>query len=289
MRLARLAAISALCACTRGARFEATACGDGLTVILGACVPFRTADAFCGPAAKAEPGGGCARKLCGPGEALDTEHGLCVPESVVAASLAHGETPDPEDKRVPTCASGALATRGPRPYCVEGTFACARGERFLKSTAGDAGSGTGKCAAVPSCGMGDTFDEVTSTCVAIARGRGNSRLVDVGTFARLAAGTDGGEGANAFCAPVRAAGTGRPRFQIQIDVPDNDVTRASARVVARPPAATAQADAAERSMEDLVQILHFYGGTSLAASVSLEVTCSPPSKSEPTLEVPPEK
>jgi len=289
MRTAALLAVVALGACTRGAppRSDATACGDGLTVALGACVSYRMADAFCGAAAKPEAGA-CVRRACGRGEALDLDHGICIPEVAVDRTLLHGQLAEPDDKREPTCLTGVLTSRKGRLDCAAGPLSCRRGERFVKA---DAGPVAGRCEPLPACGPGELFDEETGIgagggrCDEIVR----HRTIDIGTWARLVLGQDGGEGANAFCAPVRAAGAGIARFQIQITVPDNDVTQASARLVPRPPAATAQADAAERSIEELVRILHFYGGTSLAASLSLDVVCTPAVASEPTLELPPEK
>ena len=287
---ASVVTLVALAACSHGAKGPAAEpCGEGSTVIEGACVPYRLADAFCGPAAKARPGGGCARMTCARGEALDLDHGICLPEAAVVRTMLHGAAAEEGDKREPTCLTGTLTSRRGRLDCAAGARTCGRGERFVPGAA-DAGPLAGSCGPLPPCGPDATFDEATRTrdgCARVAWRRGGERVVDVGTFARLLIGTDGGEGANAFCAPIRAAAPGAPHFQVRLTVPDNDVTRASARVVAKPPAATAQADAAERAMEDIVRILHFYGGTALAASVSLEVTCTGASGSEPTLEVPP--
>lgn len=282
-----LVALAALTACSHGAKGPTPeACGEGSTVIEGACVPDGFADAFCGPAAKARPGGGCARMTCARGEALDLDHGICLPEASVVPTMLHGAPAEEGDTRESTCLTGTLTSRRGRLDCAAGPRTCGRGERFVPGAA-DAGPLAGSCGPLPPCGPDAIFDDATARCTRVAWRRGGERVVDVGTFARLLVGTDGGEGANAFCAPVRAAGPGVPHFQVRLTVPDNDVTQASARVVAKPPAATVQADAAERAMEDIVRILHFYGGTALAASVSLEVTCTGASASEPTLEVPP--
>jgi hypothetical protein len=287
---AAMLALAALGACSHGApgpRSNAAACGDGATVIEGACVPYRTAEAFCGVAATPRAGGGCAQKTCAPGEALDLDHGLCLPEPSVFRTLLHGRPRDEDDTRRPTCRHGRLVSIAGRVSCADGPLACGRGERWREGVDG----GAGRCEALPACGAGRLFDESTSKCTAVVRGRD----VDVGTWARLAIGTDGGEGTNAFCAPVRAAMaapgaalTGsRARFQVRVAVPDNDVTQTSVRLVPRPGTSTAAADAAERSLEQLVQILHFYAGTSLAASASLDVSCNVSTGPEPTLEAPP--
>lgn len=273
------------------------ACGEGLALAFGACVPDRFASDLCGSAAKPRAGGGCVRTACPAGQALDLDHGLCLPESTVLLTLLHGRPQEPDDTRRATCHEGVLTSHGNRLACTSGRLSCARGERFAEASldagadaTADAGVHVGTCEALAPCGVGEMLDEIGGTCTRVVR----SGAVDAGTWARLAIGTDGGEGTNAFCAPVRAAMTGGStatgalpaRFQVRLVLPDNDVTQANARLSAHPGTATAAADAGERSLEQLVQILHFYGGSSLAASVSLDVTCSPTGSPEPTLEVP---
>ncbi|HEY2370781.1 MAG TPA: hypothetical protein VGH87_30510, partial [Polyangiaceae bacterium] len=126
---------------------------------------------------------------------------------------------------------------------------------------------------------GEIFDEATEKCSKVLR----NGVVDVGTWARLAIGADTTEGTNAFCAPIRQTGA-KSRFQIEITVPDNDVTRATARLLPRGAVPANTTDAAEHALEELVETLHFQGKTALAASVSLEVGCSPPPTAPPTLE-----
>ena len=284
---AMTAVLAGLVGCPRAPTSAADACGDGLALALGACVPYRLADSLCGKASK-PAAGTCARTACPPGEALDLDHGLCLPESMVLATLLHGHPLDEGDTRRATCHEGVLTSRAGRLRCMSGPRSCERGEHFVKRA--DGGPEAGTCEPVPACGVGEMFDEAVSKCARLAR----TGAFDVGTWARLALGSDGAEGTNAFCAPVRAAiaatptSTGLPpaRFQIRVTVPDNDVTRATARVTARPGTATAAEDAAERSLDELVQVLHFQGGTSVAASVSLDVICTPGGGPEPTLEPP---
>jgi hypothetical protein len=45
------------------------------------------------------------------------------------------------------------------------------------------------------------------------------------------------------------------------------------------------ADIAHHSLDALVEMLHFYGGSALAAAVTLEVECTPGPTTTPTLEV----
>ena len=263
------------------ARVPGAECGDGAVVLEGACVSYRVADAFCGKTAKPSAGA-CARIVCGPGEALDVEHGFCLPESTVFLAVTHGPAGfEDATQRQAKCAHGWLASRGSIFSCAYGKLSCGRGERWEKEAA-DAGGPpewAGKCVAQPACGVGEIFDETTEKCSKVLR----NGLVDVGTWARLAIGPDTAEGTNAFCAPVRQTGA-KSSFQIEIALPDNDVTRASARLVPKGAVPASATDAAEHALEELVETLHLQGKTALAASVSLEVGCSPPPTAPPTLE-----
>lgn len=199
--------------------------------------------------------------------------------------LSHGTTRRDSDenaqKRRGTCLYGELASRSGELSCAMGPLSCARGERFVKasSDAGPKSELAGKCDALPPCDVGELYDETVSRCMRVVR----NGVVDVGTWARLAIGTDGAEGTNAFCAPVRLTGA-RARFQVQLTVRDNDVTQAAAQLTARPGTQPVASDAAERSIEQLTEILHDYGGSSLAASVSLDVSCTPANPATPTLD-----
>lgn len=262
-------------------------------MVLGACVPFALADAFCGAAAKPTGGGGCARKTCGAHEALDVDHGLCLPEVAAARMLMHDAPRDEDPKRHASCFYGALVSRAGQLACDVGPLACGGGERYAKN-APDAGVDAsadapmadvaGRCEATPTCVAGEIFDEHAARCERVVR-RG---VVDVGTWARLAVGVDGGEGSNALCAPVRATG-GRGAFQIQIDVPDNDVTRATLELTARPGTPPQSADAAVRALERITGTFHFLAGigatSANAASISLDVSCSLPQPGRPTLDL----
>ncbi|HEY2369589.1 MAG TPA: hypothetical protein VGH87_24490 [Polyangiaceae bacterium] len=262
------------------ARAPGAECGEGAVVLEGACVSYRVADAFCGKTAK-PAGGACARTACGPGEALDVEHGFCLPESTVFLGVNHAPPAFDEAKRRATCAHGWLASRGVMFTCAFGKLSCGRGERWAKDASADAGpkEWAGKCVAQAPCGVGEIFDEATEKCSKILR----NGVVDVGSWARLVIGPDTAEGTNAFCAPVRL--TGAPsRFQIDITLPDNDVTRASARLVPKGAVAANATDVAEHTLEELVETLHFQGKTAMAASVSLEVACTPPPTAPPALE-----
>jgi hypothetical protein len=275
-----LFAVLVLAGCP-SSRVPGAECGEGAVVLQGACISWRVADTFCGKTAK-PAAGACARIACGPGEALDVEHGFCLPESTVFLAVNHGPAGlDETTKRRATCAHGWLASHGSTFTCAYGKLSCGRGERWVKDTAADAGppEWAGKCVSDPPCGVGEIFDEGTEKCSKVLR----NGVVDVGSWARLAIGPDTSEGTNAFCAPIRLTGA-NSRFQIEITVPDNDVTRATARLLPRGAIPANTVDAAEHSLEELVETLHFQGKTALAASVSLEVGCSPPPTAPPTLE-----
>jgi hypothetical protein len=256
---------------------------------VGACVPYKLADAFCGHAATPLPGGGCARKKCELGEALDMDHGLCVPEATTRATLAPRSIGDQEeDMRYARCLFGALVSHGTSTVlsCALGPLSCGRGEHFVHEAQSDAGPSpsSGTCEHAPACGAGEIFDELTSTCARVVHASQGTVIVDVGGWARLAIGNDGAEGTNAFCTPVRASAA-QGRFQIELAFPNNDVTQASGRLTPRPGTLPNASDAAERSLEQLVEALRYYGGTASAASVSLEVSCSPPMAASPSLDV----
>jgi len=280
LTMKRVALLLLLATACPSARDPSAPCGEGAVVVEGACVSYRVADTFCGKTAK--PGAGaCARITCGPGEALDVEHGFCLPESTVFLAVNHGPAGFDATQRRATCAHGWLASRGSSYSCAFGKFSCGRGERWAKDTAADAGPAewAGKCVSQPTCGIGELYDEATEKCSKVVR----DGVVDTGSWARLAIGPDTAEGTNAFCAPIRQTGA-KSRFQIEITVPDNDVTRASARLSPRGPVPANTTDAAEHALEALVETLHFQGKTALSASVSLEVGCTPPPTAPPTLE-----
>src|SRR5882757_888503 len=120
-----------LVACPNAPRTVALECGDGMVVLEGACVSYRVASAFCGKTAK-PANGGCARIACAPGESLDVEHGMCLPESTVYLGVNHAPAGYDETKRRATCAFGALSSRGSTYSCALGKLSCGRGERWVK-------------------------------------------------------------------------------------------------------------------------------------------------------------
>jgi hypothetical protein len=272
--------------CPTGAtpRDGACVCGEGSTVVLGACVGYELADAFCGADARIQPGGACAPRECEAGQALDVESGLCLPTARTLAEMSPGETMEsPTDQRA-RCMFGTLVARGGHPVCLVGELACGRGQVFDRET--DGGPLGGQCSAAKPCGAGELADEISGQCVRLVRAGGSDHVVDVGAWARLALGIDGGEGTRSLCAPVRAVlgeGTAATKFAVRLSFPDNDVTQVSGRIVAQQ-APTVVLDAAARSLDQLLETLRHLGGMATAGAVSLNVSCAPPSVGLPATE-----
>ncbi len=274
-------------ACPSGAHVDGNTkicvCGEGAALVAGACVPFKTADAFCGHVASPQAGA-CLRKHCGVGEALDVDHGFCLPESTTRIALTHAQHEREEETKMhAACTVGAMMHHHGTLSCAVGPLSCGRGEAYVK--AADAGAGdTGTCWPAPTCGAGELYDAPRARCERVVRDGRNRIEVDVGSWARVALGADGAEGSNAFCAPVRATAAAG-RFQIELSFRDNDITQASGRLVSRGGTMPQAGDAAQLSLEQLMEILRFLGGTASAASVSLEVVCTPSVAGIPTLEM----
>ena len=262
------AAGSPLAACPRDARPDASgrcACDPGDVSVLGACVPPPVADAYCGPAARATASGACVFLACGADEAVDVDAG-CVP----LGALLHGGSR--------SCGEGAtLAIEGRRAVCIPADAACPRGTH----AAGIA------CAHPPLCAPG-TLVETGDTCrPVVLRGDGGSRLVDLGGWAALVLGADGGPGSADLCRPLQA----RPaalelgaadrlhlRLRIAISAPGNDVTRVSAAVHVTSPGAphpppAAAATLAETAVATLLEPLRGLGGETTATRVDVELRC----------------
>jgi hypothetical protein len=299
---------SCAAACPREAAVDATgrcACADGDVLALGACVPPPIAAAFCGAAASASPAGcGCAFLSCssrGGGEVLDAITGACVPR----ASLPHGGSIACEAPTMPIVEEGHAACVPPDATCPRG--ATYRGEADAGADAADANSPTraGVCVRPPACPPG-TLNEGT-TCRAIVTAGGHSgRRVDVGAWAALAIGIDGGRGSSWLCQPlaqrpglfaddrgdVRAAGadagasasarTAAPAVVISVSAtfPDEDVSRLHVEVDARSargggaPLAPPAVEAISNAVGTLFELLRGLGGEASAAAVGLKVTCT---------------
>jgi hypothetical protein len=194
--------LSCAAACPRDAVVDAAgrcACVDGDVSMLGACVPPPIAAAFCGPAASVgvadvsrATGGGCVFRSCGASESLDAVTGVCVART----SLPHGGSLACEGAAIPIVEDGRLA-------CVPPDAACPRGTSFRA----DANAGEGAnvnapaCTRPPACPAG-TLGEGSSCRPIVTRGGRTGTRVDVGAWAALALGIDGGSGSPWLCRPL---------------------------------------------------------------------------------------
>jgi hypothetical protein len=113
------------------------------------------------------------------------------------------------------------------------------------------------------------------------------RRIDVGVWTALAIGTDGGLGSNDLCRPLEqeaqvfgAVGAeGGPPIRIRIDLefPDQDLTRSTAEVEVRDAEGDVlhgdPARTVERAVTTMTELLRSLGGEATAASVELDVRC----------------
>jgi len=231
--------------------------------VLGACVPPPVADAYCGRAGRASSRG-CAFVACGPEEAVDLDVG-CVP----IVSLAH--------TGAAACSPGAsLVVAASIPACVPPDVACPRGSRSQGAT----------CARPAQCPPGTlAVRDVCHPVVLRRQGGGGTPIVDVGAWAALALGLDGGLGAADLCRPLQAhpAAFGLDRgetlavdLHVAITVPDEDMTRvlSDVRVTAAHPLPPAAAPVAASAVATLLEALRGLGGESSATRVETLVTCT---------------
>jgi hypothetical protein len=290
-------------ACPRDSVLDSSgrcACADGDVPLLGACVPPPVGEAFCGRAATLAASapnseGGCAYRACAAGQSLDVVTGACLPRASLPTAAA--------------CAAPAVAiVEAGRLGCASAVAACPRGTTPSAASAGAGWAGRSPMCDRPlACPPGSLADGAACRPVVTAGGRGGSR-VDVGAWAALALGIDGGPGSAALCQPLaqrpgafgslplaseRAADGGaadggvvlaaaadrRVRVAIAIRLPDQDVSRLHAEVLprdasGRPLSAVAEA-IVSGSVGTLLEALRGLGGEASAASVELEVTCAP--------------
>jgi len=289
--------VACAAACPRDATVDAAgrcACGDGAIALLGACVPPPVADAYCGKAARPDPrGAGCAFRTCEAGEMLDVVTGSCT----LRASLPHGGATSCPEGAAPV----ALAGHG---SCALPEAVCPRGAR--------PGAGGARCMAPPVCPPG-ALPEGDGCRPVVTSGGRSGRRVDLGAWATLALGIDGGAGAAALCQPLasrpdvfvgdRDTEVASPavRVDIALLVPDEDISRVHAQVHAElldrsspsspssrggagpgdgpisgpPRALNAAAEAlVSETVSSSVELLRGLGGEASSAAVELEVTCA---------------
>jgi hypothetical protein len=250
----------------------------GTLPALGACVPPAIADAYCGAAARATASG-CVPRACPAGEGIDVSTGAC-------GSAAAGPLPS-------VCADGGAAVLSSgHAACVPAAATCPRGTVR-------AGSDAALCARLAACppgslpepaGAGDAGAPACRAVVASGARDGLAR-VDVGAWAAIALGSDGGPGSDDLCSPlslrpdVFALPEGAPAtiaIRIVVLSPDEDLTRVQARVSsalvsegAERPLSTEGAALVERSVATMIEPLRSLGGEASTAALQVDLRCQP--------------
>ncbi len=160
-------------------------------------------------------------------------------------------------------------TEGGGPSCVMREATCPRGT----TRAGDA------CARGLRCPPGTLPAAQTCRPVVVRRG------VDIGSWASLALGVDGGAGSPELCRPlaqnprVFAVRPGAPAsiaIAIALSVPDQDLSRVHFGAYATRdavPVAPAADEAVQAAVRTLVELLRGLGGEGSAAAVDIRVHC----------------
>ena len=191
--------VGAACApaCPRDSAQDAAGrctCVPGTVQVLGACVQPPIADAYCGRAARMTADG-CVFRSCGRSEALDLTSGSCVAQSGLAgfASVL----------RAGACPEGASAVvTGGRLACLDVDTTCPRGTRLSPAPS----AAKPVCLRPAQCPPGTLPDGPAAAPVCrpiVSLGPGGRRLVDIGAWAALVLGVDGGPGTDDLCRPLR--------------------------------------------------------------------------------------
>jgi hypothetical protein len=295
--------VTCAAACPRDAepdRSGRCACIPGDVLVLGACVPPAVGDAYCGPAARAGAQG-CVFRTCASGELLDAVTGLCTPALSVA-----GETAD-SAQAVACGDAGVPAVAEGRAACVSADVACPRGTRRIGGVCARAASCPPGSLPVGPAALSGGGGAATCRPVVTVGARSELRRVDIGAWAAIVLGVDGGPGTPDLCRPLalRRGELGLPRgvpgsiaVRIALLAPDQDMTRVRAQVVeaqlrqdlagqnpgllrgegaaggSDPRSLQAGASAlVERTVETLVEPLRSLGGEASAAVFDVGVTC----------------
>ena len=190
-------------------------CTPGDLAVLGACVPPAVGDAYCGRAGRMDVDG-CAFRSCAQGELLDLANGSCIRDTAVPHV-----SPCPENTSF-VVESGSAAF-------VPSEAACPRGA-----------TRNGRlCARAPRCPPGTLAEgkEGKSCRPIVTLSTRGQRTVDVGAWAALVLGPDGGPGTPELCRPLvqhfETLGMARGeslalRIGISLAIPDQDITRVHA-------------------------------------------------------------
>ena len=224
-------------------------------------------------------GAACAFPACGDGEVADVDAGC-----VDLAGVSRG---GPK-----ACSAGTLVVEGRRFACVPADAACPQGSRAAPArapggTLDGTDGGASICEHRPSCPPGSL--EAGGACRPVVLRSARGPVVDVGAWATLVLGADGGPGSPDLCRPLQthpfevglAPGESLElALRIGLRVPDQDVAAVHARValqVAAPtsrPIAPGATALAERAVAALVEPLRGLGGQASASSVELELRCN---------------
>jgi hypothetical protein len=256
-------------------------------VLDGACVGPRELDDYCASRGGARAGVACPVHACTTEDALDLATMACVP-GARARSLLGRIRPIPDDLDV-TCREGSvLALRGDYAACLSPADVCPRGT--------DWDAQARACEPTPACGAGEVRREspgASGACArVVTRETEGAPVVDVGLWARVVLGSDGGDGTKRLCRPLAQAaaldlGPGGARtFGLTINVvfPDNDVTQLSGRADAvGDQDRGALAAAGNAALLPLLVPLRSMGGVADAASVTVRVRCTVDGGASPEL------
>lgn len=246
--------------------------GPDRRVVVGACVSAATAAQICGPAA-APAEGGCAPRPCGTGGYVDLGTGVCGGPGALRGAAEVMQIPLVSGETLGCPSPFTLVWVGNGASCVAPEATCGAGARWDGH----------RCAPLAACPLGQVPAE--RGCARVAAGG----VTDVGAWARVAIGPDGGVGSSFVCGPllgpeVLASGTDRTlrmMFGVDLVLPDNDPTMAYARVSGEsldtgeplPAEIVARAAAA---IGRLLEALRAAGQTASAAAVSTRVRCTVP-------------
>jgi hypothetical protein len=228
-------------------------------------VPAAVGDAFCGPAARIGADG-CAFRSCPGDEAVDVASGSCLARS----TLGHHEGAPCTKGTAPLVESGRVA-------CVDPEATCPRGTRRDGTT----------CARGSLCPPGSLAEGKACRPIVMSGAPGTPARIDVGAWAALALGVDGGSGQAALCSPLaqrptafglESGGVLTLNIHVALAVPDEDMSRVHATVVA------ADADGHHlltavgqnlvvRAVDAQVEALRSLGGVASTAAVEVRVRC----------------
>jgi hypothetical protein len=233
---------------------------------------------------------GCVFRACTGSDALDVASGTCVPQAGVAIAACGPAL-------APIVSDGRVACVAPDERCPRGTRLdadrCVRPVQCPPGSLPDARSRAPTCRPVATLGSSPGGESSA----------GENVTVDVGAWAALVLGADGGPGAAQLCRPLaqrpdafgawRALGLSKSgpsavRLRISLTFPDQDVARVHASVEVKPDAPPGSPEpagplfssagqpaqaAADEAVATLLEPLRGLGGDSSAREVKVEVRC----------------